>query len=63
MNIHNHMTHALTLSHTGLNELHLTPEYALTPQYMDLSDIFDFPDVMTTASDKDIPNLEDVLEL
>ena len=30
---------------------------------MDLSDIFDFPDVIITASNKDIPNLEDVLQL
>ena len=27
---------------------------------MALSDIFDFPDMMTTASDEDIPNLDDV---
>ena len=44
-----------------LDQLHLTPDYA--PQYMDLSDIFDFHDVITTASDEDIPNLEDVLQL
>ena len=29
---------------------------------MDLSDIFDLPDVITTATDEDIPNLEDVLQ-
>ena len=39
----------------SLNQLHLTLDYA--PQYMDL------PDVITTASDEDIPNLEDVLQL
>ena len=47
----------------SLDQLHLTPEYTPTPQCMDLSDIFNFPDVMTTASNDDIPNLEDVLEL
>ena len=45
----------------SLDQLHLTPDYA--PQYMDLSDIFDFQDVITTASDEDIPNLEDVLKI
>ena len=47
----------------SLDQLHLVPEYAPPPQYMDLSDIFDFPNVMTTPSNEDIPNLEDVLEL
>ena len=28
---------------------------------MDLSDIFDFPDGIPTASDEDIPNLDGVL--
>ena len=28
---------------------------------MDLSDMFNLPDVITTASNEDIPNLEDVL--
>ena len=63
MNSHNHMTCALTLAHMALDQLHPTPEYTPTPQYMDLSHIFDFPDVMTTASDEDIPSLEDVLRL
>ena len=27
---------------------------------MDLSDVFNFPDVMTTASDENIPDLEDI---
>ena len=45
----------------SLDQLHLAPDYAM--QYMDLSDIFNFPDVITTANDKDIPNLEDVLQL
>ena len=30
---------------------------------MDLSDIFYFQDVIKTASDEDIPNLEDVFQL
>ena len=47
----------------GSDQLHPTPEYAPTPQYIDLSDTFDFPNVMTTANDEDIPSLEDVLEL
>ena len=45
----------------SLDQLHITLDYA--PQYMDLSNIFDFQDVITTASDEDIPNLEDVLQL
>ena len=45
----------------SLDQLHLSLDYA--PQYMDLSDIFNLPDVITTASDEDIPNLEDVLQL
>ena len=44
----------------SLDQLHLTPEYASTSQYMDLSDIFDLPDVMATTNNKDIPSLEDV---
>ena len=30
---------------------------------MDLSDIFDLPDVIANASDEVIPNLEDVLQI
>ena len=61
--IHEHSQHDLCLypCQYSLDRLHLPPDY--TPQYMDLSDIFYFPDVITTASDKDIPNLEDVLQL
>ena len=33
----------------SLDQLHITLDY--TPQYVDLSDIFDFQDVITTASD------------
>ena len=47
----------------NLDQVHLTLEYALAPQYMDLSDLFSVPDVMTAASDKDISSLEDVFEL
>ena len=46
----------------SLDQLHLALHY--TPQYIDLSDIFDFPDVITTASDEDVLYLEDdVLQL
>ena len=45
----------------SLDQLHLAPEYALTPQHF--SDIFDFWDAMTTASSEDIPSLQDVLKL
>ena len=40
-------------------------EDAPAPYYemMDLSDIFDFQDVMTTTSDEDIPDLDDVFKL
>ena len=63
--IHEHSLHNLCPYPCpySLDQLHLTPDYAPTPHYMDLSDIFDFPDVTTTASHEDIPNLEDVLEL
>ena len=47
----------------SLDQLYPTPEYAPAPQYMDLNDISDFSDVMTTASDKGIPSLEDVFGL
>ena len=45
----------------SLDQLHLALDYTL--QYMDLCDIFNLPDVRTTASDEDIPNMEDVLQL
>ena len=45
----------------SLDQLHFASDYS--PQYMDFSDIFNFQDVMTTTSDEDIPNLEDVLQL
>ena len=44
-----------------LNQLHLTQEDAV--QYIDLNDIFEFPDGMVSANDDDIPNMEDVLKL
>ena len=61
--IHEHSQHDLCPYPCpySLDQLHLTPDYA--PQDMDLSNIFNFPDVITTASDEDIPNLEDVLQL
>ena len=61
--IHEHSKHDLCLYPCpySLDQLHLAPDYA--PQYMDLGDIFDLPDVITTASDEDIPNLEDVFQL
>ena len=30
---------------------------------MDLSEIFEFPNVITTASNEDVPSLEDILKL
>ena len=45
----------------SLNPLYLAQEDA--PQYIDLSNIFKFPDVMTSASNEDIPSLEDILKL
>ena len=42
-----------------LNKQHLTHEDAM--QYIDLNDIFDFPDVMVFADD-DVPSLEGILE-
>ena len=47
----------------SLDQLHLTPDYAPTTLYLDLSYISDFPHVITTTSDEDIPNWEDVLKL
>ena len=44
-----------------LNQLHPTQEDAV--QYIDLNDIFEFPDVMVSAKDDDVPSLEDILEL
>ena len=45
----------------SLDPLHLTQEYAL--QYIDLSNIFEFPAVVVSASNNDVTNLEDVLRL
>ena len=57
--IHENSQHYLCpyLCPYSLNPLYLTQEEA--PQYIDLSDIFKFPDVVS-ASDDDIPNLEDI---
>ena len=45
----------------SLNQLNHTQEDAI--KYIDLNDIFNFPDVMLSANDDDIPSLEDTLEL
>ena len=45
----------------NLNQQHLAQEDAM--QYIDLNDIFEFPNVMVSANDDDIPSLEDILEL
>ena len=44
---------------------HSSPEDATAPYYemMDLSDIWDIQDVMTTTSDEDNPDLEDIFVL
>ena len=39
--------------------IHFTPEDA--PKYIDLKDIFKFPDVIVSASDDDVCSLEDIL--
>ena len=46
----------------SLDQLHPTPKYAPAPQHMDLSNSFNFPDVMITTSDEDIPRQEDFLD-
>ena len=43
------------------NQLHLTQEDVM--QYIDLSDIFEFPDVIISANDDDVPSLDDILRL
>ena len=43
----------------NLNQLHPTQEDAV--QYIDLNDIFEFPDVMVSAEDDDVPRLEEIL--
>ena len=45
----------------SLNLLHLTQEDA--PWYIDLNDIFEFPDVIVTASDEDTLSLKYILRL
>ena len=49
----------------SLDQLHPPPGNAPTSHYemVDFSVIFNFPDVKTTASDEDIPDLGDVLDL
>ena len=43
----------------SLNPLHLTQEDAL--QYIDLNNIFEFPDVIVSASNDIVPSLEGIL--
>ena len=45
----------------SLNPLHLAQEDA--PQYIDLNDIFEFPNVIVSTNDDDVPSLEDILRL
>ena len=45
----------------SLNLLHLIEED--NPQYIGLNGIFKFPDVIVSASDDDVPSLEDILRL
>ena len=45
----------------SLNLLHLTQEDA--QHYIDINDIFKFSDVIVSASDDDVPSLEDILGL
>ena len=49
----------------SLDLLHSAPKDAPAPYYkmMHLSDISDLQDVMTTTSDEDIPDLEDIFVL
>ena len=49
----------------SLDLAHSTPKDATAPYYeiMDLSEISDLQDVMTTTSDEDIPDLEDIFRL
>ena len=42
-----------------LKQLHLAQEDAM--QYIDINDIFNFPDVMVSANDDEVPSLEDIL--
>ena len=58
-------THNIILCHYpcpySLNPLHLTQEDAM--QYTYLNNIFKFPDIIVSASDDDVPSLEDILRL
>ena len=49
----------------SLDQLHPAQKDAPAPHYkmMELSDIFDFQDMMTTISDEDIPDLKDIFGL
>ena len=54
MSIHYHMDYAHTHVHIQITRL------PLTYHSMDLSDISEFKDLMTTSSDEDIPALDDI---
>ena len=61
--IHENSQHDLCpyLCPNNLNPLHLAQEDA--SQHINLNNIFEFPDVMTSAGDDDIPSLEDIFRL
>ena len=63
MSSHSHITGVPTPAHTDWICHIPFPEDAPAPYYetMDLSDILDIQDVMTTTSDEDIPDLDDIL--
>ena len=43
------------------NQVHHAQKDAM--QYIDLNDIFEFPDIMMSANDEYTPSLEDILKL
>ena len=66
--IHEQLQHHIPCSYPCPHSMDLlpnTPEDTPTSYYemMDLSNIYDFQDVMTTTSDEDIPDLDDVFGL
>ena len=60
MKIHNMIC---PLTFAGTVWISYTLLQIMHPQYMDISDIFYLHDVIATASNEDIPKLEDVLQL
>ena len=64
--VHEHLQpHSLCSYPCPYNLGHYSLDYAPASYHdtLDLSDISDFEDVMTTSSDKDIPAMNDVFEL